>query len=76
MRSFVWVPLKGSKEIVTGMYMVVSQNKGPQNTIVPIIGTPKKVPPILGNPHIVPRKCVIRKKWDPHFEKLQNGVAT
>ena len=36
--------------------MVVSQNKGtqyrPQYTIVLIIGTPKKVPLILGNPHI------------------------
>ena len=36
--------------------MVVSQNEGaqyrPQNTIVLIIWTPKKVPLILGNPHI------------------------
>ena len=36
--------------------MVVSQNKGtqyrPQNTIVLIIGTPKMVPLILGNPQI------------------------
>ena len=36
--------------------MVVSQNKGtqyrPQNIIVPIMGTPKMVPLILGNPHI------------------------
>ena len=36
--------------------MVVSRNKGPQHrpqhTIVLIIGTPKMVPLILGNPHI------------------------
>ena len=32
------------------MYMVVSQNRGPQNTIILIMGTPKMVPPILGNP--------------------------
>ena len=35
---------------------VVSQNRGPQyrpqNTIVLIIGTPKMVPLILGNPHL------------------------
>ena len=35
---------------------VVSQNRGPQYephyTIVLIIGTPKKVPLILGNPHV------------------------
>ena len=38
------------------MDMVVSQNKrtqyGPKNTIVLIIWTPKKVPLILGNPHM------------------------
>ena len=38
------------------MDMVVSQSKGtqygPQNTIVLIIWTPKKVPLILGNPHM------------------------
>ena len=38
--------------------MVVSQNKGtqyrPQNTIVLIMGTPKKVPLILGNTHMIP----------------------
>ena len=37
--------------------MVVSQNRGPQfrpqNTIVLIIGTPKMVPLILGNPQIM-----------------------
>ena len=36
--------------------MVVFLNRGPQyepqNTIVLIMGTPKKVPLILGNPHI------------------------
>ena len=36
--------------------MVVSLNRGPQyrpqNTIILIIGTPKKVPLILGNRHI------------------------
>ena len=31
------------------LYMVVSQNRGTQNTIVLVIGTPKMVPPILGN---------------------------
>ena len=41
-------------------YMVVSQNRGtqkqrPQNTIVLIIGTPKKVPLLLGNPYILSR---------------------
>ena len=36
--------------------MVISQNRGPQyrpkNTTVLIIGTPNKVPLILGNPYI------------------------
>ena len=44
--------------------MVVSQNRGPQYephyTIVLIIGTPKKVPLILGNPHIQSR-CEARR---------------
>ena len=43
-------------KVVGGVYMVVSQNKGaqyrPQNIIVLIMGTPKMVPLILGNPHI------------------------
>ena len=36
------------------IYGVVSQNRGTpiQNTIVLIMGTPKMVPLVLGNPHI------------------------
>ena len=38
------------------IYMVVSQNRGPQyrpqNIVVLIVGTPKVVHPILGNPHM------------------------
>ena len=37
--------------------LVVSQNRGtqyrPQNITIVIIGTPKLVPPILGNPHLL-----------------------
>ena len=44
--------------------MVVSQNQGtpifrPQYIIVLIIGTPKKVPLILGNPHMVPQVRIV-----------------
>ena len=47
----------GSKDqINVQLEMVLSQNRGPQyrpqNTIVLIIGIPKKVPLILGNPQI------------------------
>ena len=39
------------------LHIIVSLNKGPQYrpqyTIILIIGTPKRVPLILGNPHIV-----------------------
>ena len=44
------------KSLCLNWNMVISQNKGPQyrlqNTRILIIGTPKRVPLILGNPHI------------------------
>ena len=55
----VWmgVSTSGSCRDTSGAYrayVVVSQNKGPsykpQNTLVLVIGTPKMVPLILGNP--------------------------
>ena len=45
-----------------GVKLVVSQNKGtqyrPQYTIVLIIGIPRKVPLILGNPQIGLAGCI------------------
>ena len=45
----------GYKEIMNFKYMVVSKigrrQYRPQNTTILVIGTPKRVPPILGSPH-------------------------
>ena len=53
--------------------MVVSQNKGsqyrPQDTITLIIGTPKKVPLILGNPHIYPHERHMESQEEPKADK-------
>ena len=57
------------------LYLVVSQNKGTPkkttNTIVLVMGTPKKVPLILGDPHLEAyphkrlRKEVVGANWSP-----------
>ena len=73
-------------------HLVVSGNKGtqyrPQNTIVLIIGTPKKVPIILGNPHLgitvpwtlninhnIAIACVSSKPCLHSDRPLQKGLA-
>ena len=47
--------------------MVVSLNRGtqyrPKYTIVLIMGTPRKVPPILGNPQLVPLWTSFMAPW-------------
>ena len=61
---------------LTKAQMVVSQNRGPQcrpqNTIILIIGTPKKVPLILGNPKIVTSVHLIFSTLNP---ELLHGVS-
>ena len=54
----MWKEYKGTRGAGLNLpqtNLVVSLNKGtpiPQNTIVLIIGTPKMVPLIMGNPHL------------------------
>ena len=51
--------------------MVRGPQYRPQNTIVLIIGTPKKVPLILGNPHIDSTRWVMEL-----LQGHQEGIRT
>ena len=51
--------------------LVVSQNRGHQNIIVPIIGTPKMAPLTLGNPPISVCKNALRVPHSYQLPSLQ-----
>ena len=47
----------------------------PQNTIVLIVGTPKKVPIILGNPHMVNLKVLLHNHLTGPILQLSLGLG-
>ena len=51
------MPVKdGTRNLSRNIHMVISKNRGnqyrPQQILVLMLGTPRKLPLILGNPHI------------------------
>ena len=74
--SFRWLTAAGPQTFSAIWYF--PKTRGPQyrppNTILLIMGTPKK-PLILGNPHISPRIFFLRRHAEIHTQETQSGAS-